>query len=65
MMSYLKAVFFILICMAVGAGIAEWFVFVLRLDLGAAGGFALAMTPIAMLAAIPFRKAFAARKEKH
>lgn len=63
--SYVKAVLFILVCMAFGAGIAEWFLFVLRLDLGAAGGFVLAMTPVAMLAAIPFRKTFAARKEKH
>jgi|GEM_PF-5783557 len=65
MMGYLKALFFILICMALGAGIGEWFSFVLRLELGSLGGFALAMTPVAMLAAIPFRKAFAARKEKH
>ncbi|NQD57984.1 hypothetical protein HP546_21850 [Pseudomonas sp. CM25] len=65
MKAYLKALFFILLCMAFGAGIGEWFAFVLRLDLGPVSGFSLAMTPVAMLAAIPFRKAFAARKEKH
>lgn len=65
MTGYLKALFFILICMAFGAGIGEWFFFVLRLDLGPVIGFALAMTPVAMLAAIPFRKTFTARKEKH
>ncbi|MCX5511311.1 hypothetical protein [Pseudomonas sp. BJa3] len=61
----MKALLFIAVFMAAGAGFAEWFVFVLKLDLGVAGGFVLGMAPIALLGAIPFRKLFADRKENH
>lgn len=62
MIGYLKSVLLITACVALGAGIGKWFTFMASLTSGSWLGFAVAMAPVVILAAIPFRKVFDAKR---